>query len=202
MADRIPVFPLAVLGTIVLFGLLVWWAVAKSKADLPKIAGPNEPIEEVKPAPIPGGTPQGTKIRSAPSPSVEAPPPAKDPGEKILEGADRAFDTGFYETALMFYRDFELRYAGTETYERNAIRVFERIHTSGAKMPKKDDTLPAYLAERRKAADDWKRLKPLMAAAPNDQSRAELRKFLDGLPPKDGRRPSIDAWLSPGGGEK
>jgi hypothetical protein len=202
MAQRIPVFPLAVLGTIVLFGFLVWWAVAKSKADLPKIAGPNEPIEGVKPVPIPAGTPQGTKIRAAASPSVEAPPPAKDPGEKILEGADRAFDSGFFETALMFYKDFEVWYAGTETYERNAIRVFERIHTSGAKMAKKDDTLSAYLEARRKAGDDWKRLKPLMAAPPDDRSRAELRKFVDGLPPKDGRRALVDAWLSPGGGEK
>jgi hypothetical protein len=202
MADRIPVFPLAVLGTMVLFGLLVWWAVARSRAAEPKIPGPNEPIEAVKPVPMGTGAAVGTKIRSAQSPSAEAPPPAKDPGEKILEGADRAYDTAFYETALMFYKDFELRYAGTETYEKNALRVFERIHTSAAKMPKKDDSIPAYLDSRRKAADEWKRLKPLMASAPTDQTRAELQKFLDGLPPKDGRRAGVEAWLAPAGGEK
>ncbi|MBV8881243.1 MAG: hypothetical protein JO332_14855 [Planctomycetaceae bacterium] len=197
MADRIKVFPLAVLGALALFGLLVWWAIARSKAQEARIPGPDEPIVDMKPPPA--GTPQGTKIQSAPSPSVEAPPPARDPGEKILEGADRAYDTGYYETALMFYKDFELRYAGTETYDRHAIRVFERIHTSAAKMPKKDETLPAYVDARRKAADDWKRLKPLMAAAPTDATRAELKKYLDSLPPRDGRRAPIEAWL---GGEK
>lgn len=202
MADRINVFPLAVLGTMVLFGLLVWWAIARSKAAEPRIPGPNEPVEAVKPAPAPTGAPVGTKIRSAPSPTAEAPPPAKDPGEKILEGADRAYDTAYYETALMFYKDFELRYAGTETYEKNALRVFERIHTSAAKMPKKDDTIPAYLDARRKAADEWKRLKPLMASAPTGQTRAELEKFLGGLPPRDGRRAPIESWLAPAGGEK
>lgn len=202
MADRFPVFPVAVLGTMAVFGLLIWWAVAKSKAAEPRIPGPGEPIEAVKPVPIPAGVPQGTKIRSAASPSAEAPPPAKDPGEKILEGADRAFETGFYETALMFYKDFELRYAGTETYDRNALRVFERIHTSGAKMPKKDDTLAAYLDARRKAADDWTRLKPRLASAPTEESRAELRKYLDGLPPRDGRRTPVETWLSSQGGEK
>ncbi|HVR86739.1 MAG TPA: hypothetical protein VMU54_20620 [Planctomycetota bacterium] len=202
MADRINVFPLAVLGTVVVLGLIVWVVISKTRSEAPTIPGPNEPVIGVKPAPIPAGVPQGTKMRAAPSPSVEAPPPAKDPGEKILEGADRAYDTGFYETALMFYKDFELRYAGSETCDRNALRVFERIHTSGAKMPKKDETLSAYLDARRKAADEWKRLKPLLATPPTDPSRAELVKYRDGLPPRDGRRAPIDAWLSSSGGEK
>lgn len=191
MMDRVKVFPLAVLGTLVLFGLLVWWAVARSKSVESSIV--QDPIE-------PPAAP--SKIPSAPSPSVEAPPVAKDPGEKILEGADRAFQTGYYETALMFYKDFELRYAGTETYDRHAIRVYERIHTSGASMPKKDETLPAYLDARRKAAEEWKRLKPLLAAAPTDAGRAELKKYEDALPQRDGRRAIIDAWLSPERGEK
>ena len=191
MADRVKVFPLAVLGALVFFGLLVWWVVARSKAAEAPIA--NDPIEPPA-APV--------KIQPAASPSVEAPPVAKDPGEKILEGADRAFQTGYYETALMFYKDFELRYAGTETYDRNAIRVFERIHTSAAKMPKKDETLPAYLDARRKAADEWKRLKPQLAAAPTDAGRAELKNYEEALPAKDGRRALIDAWLSPERGEK
>jgi hypothetical protein len=191
MADRVKVFPLAVLGALVFFGLLVWWAVARSKAAEAPIV--NDPIEPpVAPA----------KIQPAASPSVEAPPVAKDPGEKILEGADRAFQTGYYETALMFYKDFELRYAGTETYDRNATKVYERIHTSAAKMTKKDETLPAYLDARRKAAEEWKRLKPQLAAAPTDAGRAELKKYEEALPAKDGRRALIDAWLSPERGEK
>jgi hypothetical protein len=193
MVDRIKVFPLAVLGTTVLFGLLVWWAMAKAKAAGNKVAGPDDPQYNAEaPAPVP-------KLKPAASRSVDAPPPAKDPGEKILEGADRAYDTEYFETALMFYKDFELRYAGTETYDRNAIRVFERIHTSAAKMKKKDETLPAYLDARRKAADEWKRLRPLLAVAPTDPGRAELKKYLESLPPRDGRRTLIDAWLS---GEK
>ena len=193
MVDRIKVFPLAVLGTMVLFGLMVWWAVAKSKAESAKVAGPDDPqFKSEAPAALP-------KLKPVASPSVEAPPPANDPGEKILEGADRAYETEYFETALMFYKDFELRYAGSETYDRHAIRVFERIHTSAAKMKKKDETLPAYLDARRKAADEWKRLKPLLAVAPAEQSRGEVKKYLDSLPPKDGRRTLIDAWLA---GEK
>jgi hypothetical protein len=191
MMDRVKVFPLAVLGALVFFGLLVWWAVARSKSVESLVV--QDPIE---PPVVPA------KIPSAPSPSVEAPPVAKDPGEKILEGADRAFQTGYYETALMFYKDFELRYAGTETYDRHAIRVYERIHTSGASMVKKDETLPAYLDARRKAAEEWKRLKPQLAAPATDAGRAELKKYEDALPPRDGRRAIIDAWLSPERGEK
>ena len=192
MANGIKVFPLAVLGALVLFGLLVWLAIARSKAE--EGQPPKPPVQQIGAA----GT-QGTQIAAPPMKPVEPPPPAKDPGEKILEGADRAFDAGFHETALMFYKDFELRYAGSETYERHAIRVFERIHTSAAKMPKKDETLPAYLDARRKAADGWKRLKPMTAAAPTEASKAELVPYRDGLPEKDGRRAIIDAWL---GGEK
>ncbi|HLY09017.1 MAG TPA: hypothetical protein VKW04_06910 [Planctomycetota bacterium] len=202
MAERINVFPLAILGTLVVLGLIVWWALAKTRAEAPRIPGADEPVVSFKTAPGPAGASQGTKIRAGPSPSVDAPPPAKDPGEKILEGADRAFETAFYETALKFYKDFELRYAGSATYDRNVLRVFERIHTSGAKMPKKDDTLPAYLDARRKAADEWTRLKPLLASPPTDQSRAELQKYQGTLPPLDGRKALIDAWGAPAGGEK
>jgi hypothetical protein len=197
MVDRIKVFPLAVLGTMVLFGLLVWWAIARSKSREPNIAGPDDLqfSSDTGPKPAP-------KLKPAASPSVEAPPPAKDPGEKILEGADRAYETEYYETALKVYKDFELRYAGSETYDRHAIRIFERIHTSAAKMNKKDETLPAYLDARRKAADEWKRLKPFLASAPTDSSRAELRKYMESLPPLDGRRTIIGDWLASTGGEK
>jgi hypothetical protein len=189
MADRIKVFPLAVLGTMVVFGLLVWWVVARAKSQESRV-----PLEGADPSSKPLIAPR-TKIQASAAPPVEAPPPASNPGEKILEGADKAYETEFFETALMFYKDFELRYAGSETYDRHQIRVFERIHTSAARMPKKDEALPAYLDARRKAADEWKRLKPLTASPPTEHSRAELKKFRDGLPAKDGRIAVIDAWL-------
>lgn len=189
MADNIKVFPLAVLGTMVVFGLFVWWIVARAKAEEAKV--PLEGANQTgKPA-----TPQGTKIPAKTAAPVEAPPPARDPGEKILEGADNAYDKEFWDTALKFYKDYELWYAGSEGCDRNQVRVFERMHTSGAKMPKKDETLPAYIAGRRKAADEWKRLKPLTQSPPTADSRAELKKYRDGLPEKDGRIATIDAWL-------
>lgn len=190
MADRIKVFPLAVLGTMVVFGLVVWWAVARAKAQEAKV--PLEGAAQPGKAPL---VAPGTKIQAKSSPPVEAPPPAKDPGLKILEGADNAYDAEYWETALKFYKDYELWYAGTEGYDRNQIRVFERIHTSGAKMPRKDETLPAYVEARRKALDEWKRLKPLLQSPPTPGSRAELKKYRDGLPEKDGRLAIIDAWL-------
>lgn len=190
MAERVKVFPLVVLGALVVFGLLLWWAVSKSRAGGESVQAPVQPQARVRP------TPPST------DPSEGAPPVAADPGQKILEGADGAYSRGMFETALKFYKDFELWYAGTQTYDRNSIRVFERIHSSGAQMKVKDETLPAYLATRRKAAEDWKRLQLLMASPPTDASRAELKAYEDALPPRDGRRALIDAWLSPDRGEK
>lgn len=190
MADNIKVFPLAVLGTMVVFGVFVWWVVARAREQESKVPLEGATNTTVKPA-----IPQGTKIPAKASAAVEAPPPTKDPGSKILEGADNAYDTEYWETALKFYKDYELWYAGTEGYDKNQVRVFERIHTSGAKMPKKDETLAAYVDARRKATDEWKRLKPLTQSPPTPESRAELKKFRDSLPEKDGRLAIIDAWL-------
>lgn len=190
MTFKINVFPLAVLGTIVVFGIFVWWVVARAREQEARV-----PLEGATNATVKPAVPQGTKIPAKTSPPVEAPPPTKDPGAKILEGADNAFDTEYWETALKFYKDYELWYAGTEGYDKNQVRVFERIHTSGAKMPKKDETLAAYVEARRRAADDWKRLKPLMQSPPTPDSRAQLKKYRDGLPDKDGRLAIIDAWL-------
>jgi hypothetical protein len=99
----------------------------------------------------------------------------------------------------MFYKDFELRYAGTEVYDRNITRVWERIHTSNASMKKdkQEAELPAYLQSRRKLAEEWKRIKPLLGGAASAETRAEVLKFQDSLPPPDGRRRVIDAWLAP-----
>lgn len=181
MADRIKVFPLVVLAVLVVMGLVVYWVSRKGR--------------DTGPAPEPASTPQA----AAPRPTVQAPPPTHDPGQKILDGAEGAFQNKMFPTALMFYKDFELRYAGTEVYDRNITMVWERIHTSNASSPKEkqEAELPAYLEKRRKLADEWKRLKPLLAAPPSDDARAQLLKFMDGLPPTDGRRKAIDAWRDP-----
>jgi hypothetical protein len=176
MADRIKVFPLVVLGVVVVMGLVLYWVATRG--------GETKPAPEAAPTPVPR------------PPRVEAPPPTNDPGQKILDGADGAFQNKMYPTALMFYKDFELRYAGTDVYDRNIATVWERIHTSNASSPpaKQEAELPAYLAKRRKLADEWTRLKPLLASPPSEASRPELLKFLEALPPPDGRRRIIEAW--------
>jgi len=61
-------------------------------------------------------------------------------------------------------------------------------------MAKKDETLPAYLETRRKLADEWKRIKPLLDAPPGEESKAQVQKFAEILPPGDGRLKIIEAW--------
>jgi hypothetical protein len=178
MAERVKGLPLVALTAFVIVGLVIYWVSSR----------PRETRVEPPPSPPPAPAP------SAPRDPVPAPPPSSSPGEKILEGADGAFRKEMYETSLKFYKDFELRYAGTEVYDRHITKVWERIHTSGAKMAKKDETLPAYLAERRKLADEWTRLKPLLAAPPTPESLAATKKFADSLPPGDGRLKVLDAW--------
>ena len=175
MMERVRIFPLVVLGVLVFIGVILYLVAVKGRKP--------DPTPEPPPRPQPKGT-------------VEAPPPTNDPGAKILEGADGAFKVGQFPTALKFYKDFELRYAGTEVYDRNLNHVWERLHTSNASSPKdkQDPDLAAYLDARRKLADEWKRLKPLTDAAPTAESRAEIEKYLNTLPPMDGRRKVIDAW--------
>ncbi len=175
MADRIKIFPLVALAVIVVMGLVLYWVSTRPR--------------ETRPDPIPQPAPART-------PTVEAPPPTNDPGQKILDGADGAFRKELFPTALMFYKDFELRYAGTDVYERNETLLWERIHTSNAKCPpqQQEADMPVYLEKRRKLADEWKRLKPRMAVPPTAEAKAELEKFLESLPPLDGRRKIIDAW--------
>ena len=174
MADRMKVLPLVVLAVVAVLGLILYWVSRRPR--------------ETKPEPVAGGSPP--EVRE----SVQAPPPSSNPGEKILEGADGAYRKGMYETSLKFYKDFELRYAGSDVYDRNITMVWARIHTSGASMPKKDETLPAYLETRRKLADQWTKLRPLLDAAPTAESKAEVQKFADALPPGDGRLKLIEAW--------
>jgi len=180
MAEKIKIFPLVILAALIVLGVLLYF-VATRKSETRRDVEGN--VVDTTP-----------KIPAAPSRNVEPPPPSNDPGQKILDGADGAFRSGMFETALKFYKDFELRYAGTEVYDRNLTKVWERIHSSGASMPKKDESLPAYLDSRRKLADEWKRIKPLLGSAPSAESKAEVQKFFESLPPTDGRRKPIEAW--------
>jgi hypothetical protein len=176
--ERIRAFPIVVLVAVLVVGIIVYWV--SRKKDPPKEPADPAPPREVAP----------------PKPVDPAPPPTNDPGQKILDGADGAFRAEMFPTALKFYKDFELRYAGTEVYDRNLTRLWERIHSSNALSPKdkQDPELPAYLEARRKLADEWKKLQPLMDAAPTPESKAEVDKFAGKLPPQDGRRKGIDAW--------
>ncbi|HZN04770.1 MAG TPA: hypothetical protein VFD06_14395 [Candidatus Polarisedimenticolia bacterium] len=179
MADRIKIFPLIALAVVVVMGLVLYWVATRPRETI------TDPVPE---APRPPAAP--------PKRTVEAPPPTTDPGQKILDGAEGAFTKKMFPTALMFYKDFELRYAGSEVYDRNITLVWERIHTSNAQCPpqQQEADLPAYLDKRRKLADEWKRLKPLMTVPPPAEAKAELEKFMEPLPPMDGRRRIIDAW--------
>jgi hypothetical protein len=136
--------------------------------------------------------------------TVPPPPPPssdseeKNPGEKILRGADRAYETKYFETALKFYKDFDLRYAGTETYLAHVPQVWEKMRACDLSMPQRDASLPAYLEERQKLDVEWRRLK----GRTGQDAQEELRKFLDRLPSGDGRRPLIEAQLGSGGDKK
>ena len=178
MAERVKILPLVVLAVLAILGLLIYWVSSRPRESKGSPGIPPPPPGESRPAP----------------PRDAAPAPSSSPGDKILEGADGAFKSGMFETSLKFYKDFELRYAGTEVYERNITKVWERIHTSGASMPKKDDTLPAYLELRRRLADEWKRIKPLLEAPSGEESKAQVEKFAQSLPPGDGRLKIIGAW--------
>jgi len=182
MPNRIRVFPILAASVVLIMAVILYW-VTRRKEPQKEVPG-----NVVDPAPRREAVPQKQ--------SVEAPPPTSDPGQKILEGADGAFKVGQYPTALKFYKDFELRYAGSEVYDRNITQVWGRIHSSNAMSPKdkQEPDLQAYLEARRKLADEWKKLKPLTAAPPTAESKAEVEKFLQSLPPTDGRRKIIDAW--------
>lgn len=116
----------------------------------------------------------------------------KGPGEKILQGADQAFETKYFPTALKFYRDFDLRYAGTEAYEAQSSRVWDRMIASDRLSPERDPTLPEYVQARRGLQEEWKRL----AARPRGGAREDLRTYAAKLPSGDGRRSIIEGWLS------
>jgi hypothetical protein len=178
MAERVKILPFVVLAVLVILGLLIHWVSSRPR--------------ESKEPPVPPPPPPGESRPAAPRDA--APAPSSSPGDKILEGADGAFQKGMFPTSLKFYKDFELRYAGTDVWERNQTKVWERIHTSGASMPQKDDTLQAYLETRRRLADEWKRIKPLLEAPPGAESKVQVEKFAESLPPGDGRLKIIGAW--------
>jgi len=192
MAERIRIFPLVILAAVVILGVVFYFVAIKSKEQKSDPAPTPPPVA----ASSPPAEPRPTTGREGREP-VQDPPVAKDPGEKILEGADGAFRGGMFPTAFKFYKDFELRYAGTEVYDRNIQKVWERIHTSHASSPKEkqEPDTPAYIEARRKLADEWKKIKPLMTASPSPEAKTEVENFKGSLPPTDGRRRIIDAWL-------
>jgi hypothetical protein len=116
----------------------------------------------------------------------------KGPGERILQGANLAFETKYFPTALKFYKDFELRYAGSEAYEAHIPKVWDQMIASDQASPQRDPTLPEYVSQRRGLHDEWKRLK----ARPRGEARDDLRKFAAKLPPEDGRRAIVEGWLA------
>lgn len=133
------------------------------------------------------------KGRPAPVP-VPAPPTLtglEGAAQKILTGADRAFEKDFIKTALDFYRDFELRYAGSAVYDANVPRIWERMMICHEKLGNTDDTLYRFVDQRNKLQIRWLQLK---AAPPGPERQA----FLEALPPGDGRR----ALLSSGDEKK
>src|SRR6185503_12871301 len=136
MMERIRTFPVVVLAAVLILGFIVYWVSRRKE--------PQKDLEGNVVDPTPQRNVESTK------PPVQAPPPTNDPGQKILDGADGAFRAEMYPTALKFYKDFELRYAGTETYDRNLTRLWERIHSSHAMSPKdkQEPDLPAYLETR------------------------------------------------------
>lgn len=188
MADRIKVLPLVVLAAVVVLGLLLYWVTTRPNSELDR-AAVQDAKRQIAPTPPP-------KAAAPSAPAKEEPAP-QDPGSKILEGADGAFKKGYFETALMFYKDFELRYAGTDLYDQNAIKVFERIHSSAASSEKKDPDLPPYLDSRRRLYEEWKQLRAKVTGSSAEALKAELQKYRDALPAKDGRRAVIDGWLAP-----
>lgn len=106
--------------------------------------------------------------------------------EKILTGADRAFEKGFIKTALDFYRDFELRYAGSAAYDANVPRIWEQMMLCHEKLGNTDDTLYRFVDQRNKLQVRWLQLK---AAPPGPERQA----FLEALPPGDGRRAQLSS---------
>jgi len=181
MAERVKILPLVVLVVVLILGVLLYWVSTRPRESKQTPSPTPPPRNDIRPSP-PSEAAQG------------APSPSSSPGDKILEGADGAFRKGMFETSLKFYKDFELRYAGTEVYDRNITKVWERIHTSNASAVKKDETLPAYLETRRKLADEWKRIKPLLDAPAGDDAKAQVQKFAESLPVGDGRLKIIEAW--------
>lgn len=128
------------------------------------------------------------------APALEGPKEEAAPvdvaGAKILEGADRAFKAGFFETAAKFYVDFDLRYAGTDVYAERAARVWEQLRLCYASMGQSGEAVDKALQARKDLHARWQALRDDPQAPPG-----QLRAFLAELPAGDGRRPLIEARL-------
>src|SRR5262245_23157930 len=103
MADRIKVLPLVVFTVLLVLGLILYWVSRRPRERTPDLDGR---VADVPAAPAPIPAPSPTPVQGTPPPaSTPLGTGAPNPGEKILEGADRAFRSEMYPTALKFYKD-------------------------------------------------------------------------------------------------
>jgi hypothetical protein len=125
---------------------------------------------------------------AAGGPAAAPPPPFADGSERILHGADRAFERGEFRPAFDFYRGWELRQAGSAAHEANQARVLARIRVCGGKLGEPREALEKYLGHRRELQERWLALQGKPAGP-------EHRALRDLLPDEDGRRARLGSMI-------
>ena len=109
---------------------------------------------------------------------------------KILNGAEKAAKSRMEPTAVRFYEDVDLRYSHTNVYERYAPVIWEEMMKGHAATGSGTEAVARFIEGRKALRDRWRKLK----AGP--RAKPELEAFLKELPPLDGRRPHVEAWLA------
>jgi hypothetical protein len=130
--------------------------------------------------------------RRAPSPVPEfvaADGPEAAP-MKVLEAAERAFKAEFWETAMKFYQDFDLRHAGSKTYDLYSPWVWEQMKLCAQKMGRLEHETAKLTAERGALQERWLKAKA--------GTEAERKALWADLPQQDGRRAKLEAAPRPG----
>jgi hypothetical protein len=107
----------------------------------------------------------------------------------ILHGAERAYRGGLPETALRFYEDVDLRFSHTEVYAQACGLIWEEMTKCHVALGAGAEAAPRYIAARKALHERWLKLK----AGP--RTKADVEAFLKDLPPDDGRRPQVEAWV-------
>jgi hypothetical protein len=108
----------------------------------------------------------------------------------ILNGAEKASKRRMPETAIRFYEDVDLRFAHTNVYARYAPVIWDEMTKGHAASGTGTEAVARYIAGRKALHERWLKLK----AGP--RAKPELEAFLKELPPDDGRRPQVEAWLA------